>query len=228
MTAIPATVASARNCDQPETPPAQRLLLHDVRWDAYLAIGKALQDRPVRMTFDRGRLEFMTTSPEHEIYKKWLTRCIEALAEEYNRPFVAAGNMTFQREDLDRALEPDDCFWIAQEPRMRGKLDWNSTSDPPPDLVVEIEVSRSGVDRMAMYAALGVPEVWRFDGTTLQVCLLEHDQTYRTSERSLTFPAIPLGELVRFLRPSETLDNLTALREFRVWVRTHLPDADRE
>ena len=172
MTAIPATVTSARSRKQPETSSSQRLLLHDVRWEAYVAIGSALQDRPVRMTFDRGRLEFMTTSPEHEIYKKRLTRCIEALAEEYNRPFVTAGNMTFQREDLDRALEPDDCFWIAQESRMRGKLEWCSTSDPPPDLVVEIEVSRSGVDRMAIYAALGVPEVWRFDGTRLHVCLL--------------------------------------------------------
>ena len=101
---LDATVTSAQDRHQPERPLEQRLLLHDVRWDAYVAIGSALQDRPVRMTFDRGRLEFMTTSPEHEIYKKWLVRCVETLAEEFGLVIATAGNMTFQRKDLDRGL----------------------------------------------------------------------------------------------------------------------------
>ena len=90
------------------------------------------------------------------------------LAEECDRNLVSAGNMTFQREDLDRGLEPDDCYWIAHEPQMHNKLTWDPAIDPPPDLVLEIEISRSAQDRMGIYAALRVPEVWRFDGETLR------------------------------------------------------------
>src|SRR5437763_9813736 len=91
----------------------QRLLLHDISWDEYVALGEILKDRPaLRMTYDRGNLEFMTTSSEHERLKKRLSRVLEALAEEFGREFETAGNMTFRREDLDRSLEPDDCFWI--------------------------------------------------------------------------------------------------------------------
>ena len=84
----------------------QHFLLRDVSWQAYIAIGDALADRPgLRLTYDRGNLEFMSTSPKHEVYKKHLARFIEILAEELNRAFTTAGNMTFQREDLERAMD---------------------------------------------------------------------------------------------------------------------------
>ncbi len=164
----------------------------------------------------------MVTSSQHEIYKRLLSRLIETLTEECNQPIVTAGNMTFQREDLERGLEADDCFWIAAEPRMRGKLTWNPAMDPPPDLALEIEISRSALTRMSIYAALGVPEVWRFDGSALRVELLQPDGTYAAAERSLAFPAIPVSELAPFLQPSAELDSLSVLRSFRVWVRERL------
>ncbi len=201
----------------------QRLLLHDVSWDSYMAIGAALCDRPgLRMTYDRGELEFMTTSPQHEMYKRLFGRLIEALAEECQLPFVCAGSMTFQRPDLDHGLEPDDCFWIAREPRMRGKLTWDPAIDPPPDLALEIEISRSALNRMGIYASLGVPEVWRFDGAALRVELLQADRTYRADVRSPAFPAIPVSDLVPFLQPSPSVDSLSAMRAFRAWVREQL------
>src|SRR5262249_46304873 len=117
----------------------QCLVLDGVAWQSYLAIGRALADRPgLRLTFDRGSLELMTTSPKHEIYKKHLARFIEIMAEELNKPFTTAGNMTFQKEELERGLEADDCFWFAHEEAMRGKLTWDPKTDPPPDLGLEI------------------------------------------------------------------------------------------
>lgn len=203
--------------------PEQRLLLHDVRWDSYVAIGNALQDRPaLRMTYDRGSLEFMTTSPRHEIYKKWLGRIIETLAEECQAAITTAGQMTFQRPELERGLEADDCFWIAHEPQMRGKLTWDPAIDPPPDLALEIEVSRSVLNRMSIYAAIGVPEVWRFDGTTLRIELLQADRMYQSAPSSLSFPKVPVAKLVPFLEPSETVDYLSVIRAVRAWVRQHL------
>jgi Uma2 family endonuclease len=204
-------------------PGEQRLLLNEVSWDAYRAIGEALRDRPaLRMTYDRGRLELMTTSPEHEKLKKRLARLIETLAEECGLAIEPAGNMTFQREDLQRGLEPDDCFWVAHEPQVRGRSTWEPGRDPPPDLALEIEISRSALSRMEVYAALGVPEVWRFDGTTLLIQLLQADGSYRAVDQSPTFPKVPPAELVRFAQLSGTTDYLGLIRSFREWVRERL------
>lgn len=201
----------------------QHLLLHNVDWQAYVAIGEALRDRPaLRMTYDRGNLEFMTTSREHELYKTRLARLMEALTEEWNMPVEMGGNMTFRRPELERALEPDECFWISHEAQMRARLEWDPAIDPPPDLVLEIEVSRSALDRMALLAALGVPEVWRFNGETIHVHRLQADQTYQVVEASPTFPGLSVQGLVPFVQLSETEDNLTRIRAFRAWVREQL------
>ena len=201
----------------------QRLLLHNISWQDYQTIGDILRDRPsLRLTYDRGSLEFMTTSSRHEVYKRWLSRLVEALAEELNIPIAPGGNVTLKREVLERGLEPDDCFWIANERRVRGKLDLDFATDPPPDIVLEIEVSRSALNRMDLYAALGIPEVWRFDGQTLQVHVLQPDRTYQAVERSPTFSLVPPAEIVRFLQPSETQDYLSVIRSFRTWVREQL------
>jgi Uma2 family endonuclease len=203
----------------------QRLLLNAVSWQEYTDLGQILRDRPaLRLTYDRGRLELMTTSPEHERLKKRLSRLIETLAEEFGLQIETAGNMTFARADLERALEPDDCFWIAHEAQMRTREEWDPKEDPPPDLALEIEISRSAVNRMDLYAALGVPEVWRCDGESLRVHLLQPDRTYQSSEASPTFPGIPMAEMIVFLQPNETMCYLDMVRAFREWVRRFLQE----
>jgi Uma2 family endonuclease len=197
-----------------------RVLLSGVGWDDYVAIGRIFHDRPsLRLTYDRGALEIMTTSPEHERVKKLLARLIETLAEEYGMEVATAGNMTFRSGDLARGLEADDCFWIAAEARMRTRDDWVAGEDPPPDLVLEVEISRSAVPRMPLYAALGVREVWRCDGETVQVHVLQPDGTYGTVEESPTFPGIRVAEMIGFLRPAERAGYLAVIRAFREWVR---------
>jgi Uma2 family endonuclease len=198
--------------------PAQRVVLHGLTWHDYIQIGNILCDRPaLRLTFDRGTLEIMVTSKEHEFYKVRLGRLIEILAEVFNRRIDPGGNMTFQREELDRGLEGDNCWWIEHEEQVRGKLTWDSAVDPPPDLLLEIEVSR--LARMALYAALRVPQVWCFDGPSLRVYLLQPDGTYLQANESPTFPGIPVAEIVRFVQPDR--DYLAVQREFRAWVKRH-------
>src|SRR5262249_23166725 len=140
MTTVAEQPASQAPASGRETTPEQHLLLFNVNWQSYVAIGDALPDRPhLRMTHGRGNLECMTTSSQHEFYKKCISRLIDAVAEEYGFPSVSAGQMTFQRPDLERGMEPDDCFWIAHERQMRGRLDYDPRNDPPPDLLLEIE-----------------------------------------------------------------------------------------
>jgi Uma2 family endonuclease len=143
-----------------QVPAGQRLVLSGIDWRTYGRLLRAFDERPgVRLTYDRGVLEIMTLSPEHERFKHLLRRLIEALAEEMGLTIAGFGSMTFRRRRRRRGLEADECFWIANEPRVRGKDRIDLRVDPPPDLVVEVDVSRSSLDRLAIYASLGVPEV---------------------------------------------------------------------
>jgi Uma2 family endonuclease len=126
--------------------------------------------------------------------------------------------MTFRREDLERGLEPDECFWIRSEPLVRGRLNLDFGSDPPPDVAIEVEITHAAVDRLALYAALRVPEVWHYDTTRLRVGLLQPDGQYRWDDASPTFPMIPLAEVPRFLRQWQTTDHLSIVRAFRAWA----------
>jgi len=198
----------------------QRLTLDGISWSEYRAIGEILRDRPaLRLTFDEGRLEIMTTSPEHEKYKVRLGRLIEILAEEFGTPLEPGGNMTFQREDRGRGLEPDQCYWIANEAQVRNKDTWDPAIDPPPDLAVEIEVSRSAAARLGIYAVLGVPEIWRFDGEHLRVLLLGEDIRYHESATSQAFSDLRVEGMEAFVRLDTKLDYMSMARTFREWVR---------
>jgi Uma2 family endonuclease len=197
---------------------AQRVVVQDLDWQDYVQLGNILCDRPaLRLTFDRGTLEIMVTSREHESFKTRLGRLIEILAEVFDRSIEPGGNMTFQREDLQKGLEGDNCWWIEHAAQVLGKLTWDSAVDPPPDLLLEVEVSRAALPRMAIYAALKVPQVWCFDGQSLRVYLLQLDGTYLQASESPTFPGIPVAEIVRFLQPQR--DYVALQRDFRAWAK---------
>ncbi len=208
----------------PMPAPDQRLILRSIRWNEYLAIGQILADRAgLRMTYDRGALEFMTLSPQHERYKHWLGRFLETLAEELSLPLAPGGSMTFKKQDAERGLEPDQCYWIAHEAEVRTKLTWDDATDPPPDLVIEIEISRSLLNRMGILASLGVPEIWCCDGVELTVYQLHADGVYRIHESSSAFPTVPVQQLVQFFPPAGNTDYLGAVRAVRGWVKSFLP-----
>jgi Uma2 family endonuclease len=197
----------------------QRFVLRGADWQTYQGILKALGERPVRVTYDRGRLELMTLSHGHERCSKLLGRFVEALTEELDLPIQSGGSTTLSREDLDRGLEPDQCYYLESEPLVRDKDEIDLTTDPPPDLAIEVDVTRSSVSRLGIYAALGVPEVWRFDGETLRVYLRGADGQYTATDRSRHFPFLSLPQVVAFLQQRTQLNETSLVRSFRTWVR---------
>jgi Uma2 family endonuclease len=201
------------------TSAGQRFRLDDVSWDFYEHLLEELGERRVRVTFDRGSLELMAPTYRHENYARSLGLFVMVLCEELEVAVKGGRTTTFRREDLDRGLEPDDCFYIRNVRKILGKDVINLAIDPPPDLAIEIDITSSSLDRMGIYAALGVPEVWRFDGQTLQVWCLTRDGEYEERERSPTFPTLPLGPVVEFLLEAAALDDVTLTRKFRTWVR---------
>ena len=202
----------------PECPVEQRLRLSLIPWETYIQFSDGLGERHIRVTYDRGEMEIMTVSPRHENNKKLLARLVQALTEELDIEIASYGSMTCRRQILSRALEPDDSYWIEHEPLVRGRDDIDLEVDSPPDLALEIEISRSTLNRMSIYAALGVPEVWCWDGESLRVYLLTSRGSYRQSERSKAFPFLPLGEFVAFLQHTDMGEN-QLIKSFRAWVR---------
>lgn len=197
----------------------QRFVLSRVGWDGYQALLKLVGDRPIRITYDRGDVELMTPLSIHERYKRLIGRMIDVLTDEFDIDVMAAGSTTFNREDVDRGLEPDECYYFANAGRVR---DWRRIDldvDPPPDLAIEIDITGSSLDRLNISAALRIPEVWRFDGETLIALLLQDDGTYMRAEKSLVLPFVPLGEIARFLREYESSIDTHWARTFRAWVR---------
>jgi Uma2 family endonuclease len=200
----------------------QRLVLGGVSWRKYERLLRVFDDRHLRITYDRGELEIMTLSPQHERFKSLLGYFILALIEELGWNMASFGSMTFKRRRRQRGLEPDQCYWIQNEPLVRGRDAIDLRRDPPPDLVLEIDWTHSALDRMLIYAVLRVPEVWQYDGQTLRIHLLGPGGQYAESLQSQAFPFLPIAELTRFLSLRATMSETELLRQFRAWVRQQI------
>lgn len=203
-------------------PAEQRFLLDAVDWDAYEAFLRGLDDRHVFLTYDRGRMELMSPSWEHDTAAEMIGVIIRVVAEETNLPIRGSGSTTFKRQDLDRGLEPDRCFYIANEARVRGKRTIDLQRDPPPDLAIEIEMSHRLLDRIDIYAALGVNELWRYDGKRLTIHVLQPSGSYSSVSQSPVFPRLSPEQIVQFIQHGRDIDETTWIRSVREWVRDHM------
>src|SRR5437899_1066652 len=200
--------------------PEQRLLLYGVSWQEYSRTLRAFAERPsLRVTYDRGVLELMTLSLEHESIVRFFSLLILVLTLELGLPLKGGGSATFRRRRRRRGLEPDDCYWIASESLVRGKDKIDLRRDPPPDLAVEVDISYSTLDRMGIYAALHVPEVWRYDGQALTFYVLGLDGRYATVTHSRAMPQVASAELAGLLALRGTMDENALFRHLQAWAQ---------
>ncbi|MCM3873512.1 MAG: Uma2 family endonuclease [Pyrinomonadaceae bacterium] len=195
------------------------VLLHNVSWSTYESL---LRDHPdaasPRFTYDRGDLLIMVTSPEHEKINRTLNLLVDLLAEEFQVQSCAFGSTTYKRRDLKRGFEPDSCFYFKNEQRMRGKKRLNLAVDPPPELVVEIDISNSSLKKLPLFAAFGIAEVWRFDGQEMEILVLQHNEYYRR-ENSLALPKVTAAAITRFLHESFKIGRLEWIKKVRAWAQ---------
>jgi Uma2 family endonuclease len=204
----------------------QRFVIDHLSWAEYEAIGEALRDRAgLRLTFSDGRLELMSTSFEYERLKSLVARLIDVLTEELDLGTIAAGSTTFKLEGLKKGVEPDLCYYAANAEHVRNKMTIDLTIDPPPDLVVEIDVTNSSVPRLAIYAALGVPEVWRWHNETFRVYELDPARTYQERPASTAFAVeFDPAAFLRFLTVGFREGDTPMARAFRAWLRQWVAD----
>ena len=198
------------------------LILHDISWETYEQLLEIFAERSTpRMTYYQGTLELMVPLPEHERYSWTLGRLIVALSEEIGIEIIGLKSSTWRSEPKKAGNEADECFYIQNEALMRGKLTIDLKNDPPPDLAVEMDLTSSSINKMAVYAELKVPEVWIWKKGKLIINIL-NDTGYVESETSLAFASFPVKELAQFMNLDSEKGENARIREFREWVRSHL------
>ena len=203
----------------PSSEVPQCVILPGVSWETYQRLLVDFQDsHAAHFAYDQGRLEIMVLSAEHEEDKDVLTLLVNVLAEEMGIDVRSFGSTTFQREDLGRGFEPDGCFYVAHEARVRGKRKLDLAVDPPPDLVIEIDITSPSLNKFPLFAALRVPEVWRYDGTRLQVFTLAEDEYVERIE-SVALPTVTGAVLSNFVEEGKQMQRTAWLRQVREWAR---------
>src|SRR5712692_9584526 len=205
------------------TPPeevTQKVILDNISWETYQRLMDERGERPKpRYAYDRGRLEIMVTSYEHENLKHVIATLIELMAEELEMDIEVAGSTTFQREDLSQGFEPDACFYMQNATRIRGQKQIDLDTDPPPELVIEIDISHPSLNKFPIFAGLGIPEVWRYHKQALTIFKLEGG-TYGAQLASELFPGVTGEDLTRFISESQRMKRTEWLRSVREWART--------
>ncbi|BAZ67995.1 MAG: Uma2 family endonuclease [Pelatocladus maniniholoensis HA4357-MV3] len=202
-------------------PPEEIIHLSGISWQTYEALLNELSaSRRLRLTYNYGNLEIMVPSPEHERYKKVIGRFVETLAEELAVRIEPLGSTTFKRPNLTGA-EPDESFYILNLNAVKGKNRIDLQQDPPPDLVVEIDITSGSQERLQIYASMGVLEVWLYDGNVFSINILQNHK-YVVVEESLAFPNLPIQQISRFLEQVGQKDYLDLIKEFRNWVRSQI------
>lgn len=200
------------------------LVIPGVGWEQYEDLLNDLVDRPgVRISYDGGRLEIMSPLPEHEEYKEFISDLARALSEEAGIPLEKRGSATWKRRRIQKGVEPDTCFYVANAHRIAGKRKIDLESDPPPDIAVEIDTTNESLSKFPIYAALAVPEIWRYDGKRVQIYQLK-GETYVETDASSFFLDLSGSMLTESLDLSRAQSQTEALKLFRQRIRGRKAD----
>jgi Uma2 family endonuclease len=201
------------------TPAEQRVVLHNVSWETYERIlADHISSSSPHFTFDHGELEIVSPSLEHERYVRRLDDVIKIVADEMDLEAEGLGSTTFRREELERGFEPDCCFYVANAERVRGKNEIDLSVDPPPDLVVEVDITSRSIGKLPIFAEFGVPEVWRFRDERLAILSLSPSGEYVEALESRTVPGLAASEVSDLVERGKDLGGTAWRRLVRAWA----------
>ncbi len=201
-------------------PRGATLRLNDVSWDEYEELLAQIGDsRPgYRVSYDTGRLEVMGPRADHEKPKDFILRLVQVLSEEVDVTLETFGSTTYRLRKKLKGAEPDASFYVQNADRVIGSDLLDLENNPPPDVAVEIDTTNESSGKFPIYAGLGVPEIWLYDGRKMLFFQLS-GQGYEEVSHSLAFPTLPADVLTEFLERSRTEGQTAALKAFRRWAR---------
>ena len=203
------------------TPPhavVEMIELANVSWEAYELLLRDVEGQNLRITYDQGRMVIMSPLPIHDKVKKLAGRLIELATLERDIPVSSFGSTTWKRQDLSKGLEADECYYIQSEPKVHGRTDIDLKRDPPPDLAVEVDITHNPLDRASIYAAIGVPELWRHDGERFSFLRRTEAGSYQPIATSDALPFMT-PKIVDHFVAMMIADENGGLRAFREWLR---------
>lgn len=203
-------------------PKADRVLLYNISWQQFenllLDLGET---RGARIAYDYGIVEIMTPLPEHEFYKENISIAVQDIAEVLEKDYESLGSTTWKKETKMAGVEPDNCFYFQNEHLIRGKFKYNFNIEPPPDLVLEMDLTSKSLNRFPIYARLGVPELWCYDQGKLNIYLL-NNYSYSLSEISLVFPNLHIQQIPEIIEQYRLEGRRKIRQQIRKWVREQL------
>ncbi len=198
-------------------PAETRTVVDNVRWETYIALSEDRSGSVPRMTYDRGLLELMSPRKEHEKIKTLLGRLVVAFAEERGIEIESVASTTFRRQDLDRGFEADESFYIEHAESIRAKEEIDLATDPPPELVIEVEITAPAIRKMELFAAIGIPEVWRHNGESLRMHVFKSG-SYELAQASKVLPGFPVTVADAIVAQRRQRSEIDLVKEFRVAV----------
>jgi Uma2 family endonuclease len=203
--------------------PERPLILPNVTWDEYEELLEQVgEPAGLRISYDEGRLKVMSLSAEHEKYARFIEKMMTAMSLRLRLVILSFGSATMKKRRAEKGNEPDACFYVQTAPAIGNRIQLDFAIDPPPDIAVEVDVHHDSDDKFAIYAGLGVPEIWLFDRTKLTIYLLQHGQ-YVESDTSRALPMLSSRVLTDFLRRLPVEGEFQALLAFDEWLQSLQP-----
>jgi Uma2 family endonuclease len=199
-------------------PPEHRVLLRNTSWETYERLLAENESPGTRFAYDEGDMEIMVVSSGHEQVNEKLKKIVDLVAEETGKDYCAAGSTTFKKPELLKGFEPDACFYFENAGLVRDKEEIDPAKDPPPELVIEVDITRSSLNRFRIFSAMRIAEVWRYHDGRLTIHRLS-GEAYGPVEQSVVLPPLTAAKATEFLRPMPNKSRLQWAREIREWVR---------
>ena len=195
-------------------PPETRMVLENVAWDTYVALADQRRGSVPRMTYDNGVLEMMSPKREHENIGCLIGRMIEIYSELRDIEIISVASVTVKRSDLSKAYEADESYYVTHAAELLGKKELDFEVDPPPDLVVEVEITTSAIKKMLLFAAMKVPEVWRHNGESLTMYRLD-SEAYLPIDSSVELPGLTAERINQSLASRDSIGETKLIQGFR-------------
>lgn len=197
------------------------VILSNVAWETYCQLVEETMDRVVNPLFyyENENLLIMVKSSEHEFTNDYIVLFINFVCVEWGINCGSLGSATHTRSDIEKGFEPDACFYFENEEKIRGVKRLDMRVHPAPDLIVEVDITSLSTFRQHIFAAFGVPEIWRFDGEQIEILRLENKK-YIAVENSLSLPKVTPEVLTEFIKESQTLSRLEWIAKIRDWAQS--------
>jgi Uma2 family endonuclease len=199
------------------------VIFHDVPWEEYEELLAQVGESPgLRISYDDGTLKVMTLSSEHEKYTRFIEKLVTLLSLRLEIRILSFGSATMKKSKRRKGNEPDCCFYVQTAAALGKRIKLDFAVDPPPDVAVEVDVHHASQDKFSIYAALGVPEIWRFDGQQLFIHPWREDR-YVEAETSRALPMLTSRILTEYLTRMREEGEFETIIAFDEWLQSLKP-----